>query len=92
MPNKSVAAACQIINRVGHALVSKRRQDVLFPDPNQLADVKQQLYAISNFPNVFGATDRTHKLHPPVVMMLGDSSENVYIPLMSKLPVMPKRR
>ena len=66
----SVAAVCQIIHRVSRALVSKRRQDVLilFPDPNQLADVKQKLYAISNFANVFGAIDFTHKLYPPVVI------------------------
>ena len=74
---------------------------VLFPDPNQLADMKQPFYAISNFPNVFydisnfpnvfGAIDCTHKL--VVMMMLGDSStEKVYIPLKSKLPVMPKWR
>ena len=64
-----------------------------FQNPNQLAGVKQQFYAIRNFPNVFGAIDCTHKLHPPVVMMLGDSStEKVHIPLMSKLPVMPKGR
>ena len=73
--------------------MSKRRQYVLFLDPNVLADVKQQFCAISNFPNVLGAIDCTHKLHPPVVMMLGDSSiEKMYFPLMSKLPVMPKRR
>ena len=72
--------------------MSKRRQYVLFPDPNKLGDVKQHFYAISNFPNVFGAIYCTHKLHPPVVMMMGDSStEKVYFPLMSKLPVMPKR-
>ncbi len=48
MQGISVTSACNIIHRVSRALALRRRRYIQFPNPNALAEVKQQFYAFDH--------------------------------------------
>ncbi|CAK1580296.1 unnamed protein product [Parnassius mnemosyne] len=67
MGGTSLATSSRIVKRVSQAIVSLRREFIIFPDTNRDQDrVKIDFYDIARFPNVLGCIDCTHvKIQSP---------------------------
>ncbi|RVE41493.1 hypothetical protein evm_013855 [Chilo suppressalis] len=63
----SVATSSRIIKRVAAAIVTLRKEFIVFPESQEeISTVKEQFYGIARFPNVIGCIDCSHiKIQSP---------------------------